>query len=92
MVKEFINTYMLYKHTEKKDLRLFAAEEGNFDIYIDDNKTLYSIAKRQSGCEGTYFGDCSHVRHLIRQGYFNPVYLTPFGRACMVEFAGFTGN
>lgn len=55
---------------------------NNWDIYADKNGTLYSISRPMSGCGNSIFGDCDHVKHLIRQGYFHDT-LTTYGRQMM---------
>ena len=55
---------------------------SNWDIYADEKGTLYSIARPQSGCGSTIFGDKNHVKNLIRQGYFSDT-LTEYGRQIM---------
>ena len=71
------------------DLRLFAIGGsdtdnfcGNWDIYADNKGTLYSIARPNSGAGNSYFGDCDHVKYLMRKGYFHDT-LTPYGRQLM---------
>lgn len=71
------------------DLLLFAIggrEEdqfcNNLDIYADKNGTLYSIARPMSGCGNSIFGDCDHIKYLIRKGYFHDT-LTTYGRQMM---------
>lgn len=70
-------------------LRLFAIggnKQDNFcnnwDIYADKKGALYSIARPNSGCGSTFFGDCNHIKALIRQGYFHDT-LTEYGRQLM---------
>lgn len=55
---------------------------SNWDIYADKKGALYSIARPNSGCGSTIFGDCNHVKNLIRQGYFSDT-LTEYGRQLM---------
>lgn len=92
--REYINFYIsaFCKFVEYSSLRLFARENGNWDLYANEKGTLYYIAKFGSGAASGYFGDCNHVRHLIYKGYFNPAQLTAYGRQLMTEKAGFLGN
>lgn len=55
---------------------------NNWDIYADNNGHLYSIARPNSGASSTHFGDCDHVKHLIRKGHFHDT-LTQYGRQMM---------
>ena len=62
---------------------LFAVGSANWDIYADIYGTLYSIVKPDiRGCQGTYFGDINHVKHLMRQGYWSAS-LTEYGKKLM---------
>ena len=54
----------------------------NWDLYADEGGTLYSIARPNSTCDSTIFGDCRHVKSLIKQGYFSDT-LTEYGRQLM---------
>ncbi|MBR2579211.1 MAG: hypothetical protein IKE41_03665 [Clostridia bacterium] len=54
----------------------------NWDIYADKKGTLYSIARPGTSCGNSYFGDCNHIKNLIRQGYFSDT-LTEYGKALM---------
>lgn len=70
-------------------LHLFAiggSEKDNFcsnwDIYADKKGTLYSIARPESGASNSYFGDCNHIRNLMRKGYFTDT-LTTYGAELM---------
>ena len=72
-----------------KPLRLFAIggnKENNFcdnwDIYADNEGTLYSIARKGSGASNSYYGDCNHIRNLMRKGYFRDT-LTAYGAELM---------
>lgn len=72
-----------------KELKLFAIggnKEDNFctnwDIYADTKGTLYSIARTGSGCNNSFFGDCNHIKNLIRRGYFGGT-LTDYGMQLM---------
>ena len=55
---------------------------NNWDIYADSKGTLYSIARKGTGCGNSYFGDCDHIRHLMRKGYFHDT-LTDYGKQLM---------
>lgn len=94
MAKDFLCVYELYGHTEKQDLQLFGVGSSNWDYYSNKNGALYSIVKpekKKDGCQGSIFGDCNHVKHLLKQGHFE-IILTAFGRGLMVKNAGFAGN
>lgn len=73
--------------------RLFATSDGgNWNYYANNKGIIYYIAKFGSGAASGYFGNCSHIRHLIKQGYFKPTQLTAYGRELMAEKAGYDGN
>ena len=80
-----LTEYKLYKRTEQGKRILFAIggslKDGfchNWDIYADEKGNLYSIARKGSGCEGTYYGDIRHIKHLMRTGHWHDT-LTPYG-------------
>ena len=80
---EILKEYELYGHTENyHTLTLFAVSGSNWDYYADETGTLYSIAKPGSGCQGTFFGDCNHIRHLINEGYWDGIF-TEYGKKLM---------
>lgn len=54
----------------------------NWDIYANKEGTLYSIARPNSGCGNSYFGDKNHIKRLIKQGLFSDT-LTEYGRQIM---------
>lgn len=90
--KEFLNFYNSGNLVFYTSMRLFATKEANWSIYADKDGYLYYIANFGTGCKSGGFGDCYHVKHLIKQGYFNPTQLTAYGRNLMIEKAGFLGN
>lgn len=96
MAKEFLTVFPFYEKTEKKDVRLFAIDNSlhGWNIYADKNGTLYAIpvAWTNGGGTGSYFGDCFHIKSLIKRGYFSGRTLTAYGRQLMEENAGFIGN
>lgn len=63
-----------------KNLRKVAREASNWEIYTDDMKHFYSIAKPGSGCQSSYFGDVAHLRRLMRDDHLQPGQLTRLGR------------
>ena len=55
-------------------------DHGNFVIYYSrKNKCFYSLAKPESGCRNSYYGDIYHVKHLLRQGYLKYKDFTKYG-------------
>ena len=95
MAKDFLTVFPLYESAYKKDVRLFAIPDSNWNLYIDNEGVLYSVVKselKEAGCGSTFFGDCNHVKRLINQGYFKAAFLTAFGRSMMAEKAGFLAN
>lgn len=80
---EILKKYELYGHIESgHTLRLFAIGNANWDYYADEKGTLYSIAKPGSKADGTYFGDCAHIRYLQRTTGFNATF-TEYGKRLM---------
>ena len=59
---------------------------SSWDIFAKLNSSggcvLYSVAKPGTGGINSYFGDCNHVRRLIKRGIFTDV-LTDAGRELM---------
>ena len=86
---EYLTSYSLYDHEETGKRFLFAIggkpENGfssNWDLYIDDRGTIYSIAREGSTAHGTYYGDKNHIKRLIREGHFSDT-LTEYGQSSM---------
>ena len=90
---ETLTEYSLYNRIEKAEtpLILFAIggkpDEGfshNWDLYISNKGTIYSIPRKGSGACGTYYGDINHIKNLMRRGIFSDT-LTPYGESLMKE-------
>lgn len=90
---EKLYSYSFYNHQEttEKPLILFAIGgnekdnySSNFDYYMKEDGTIYSIPRKESGCRGTYFGDVNHIKRLIRQGHFHNTFTT-YGANKMYE-------
>ena len=68
---------------ENKNMRKVVRENSNWEIYTADMKHFYSIAKPDSGCRSSYFGDVYHIRKLMRDDHIKPSQLTRLGRRLM---------
>ena len=54
---------------------LLYSEDGNWDIFMDDNKRCYSIAKPFSGAGNSNFGTIDYVKELINKNQFKKEFL-----------------
>lgn len=61
------------KYLATKKLRLAFIGDANWDIYADENDSLYSIPKQDAcpSCQASCFGDKEHIRRLMSSGYFS---------------------
>ena len=66
-----------------RNMRKVVVEGSNWEIYTDDMRHFWSIAKPDSGCRDSYFGDVAHIRKLMRQDHIKPGQLTRLGRRLM---------
>lgn len=62
-------------------LRKIENGSSNFDIYYDTaNNFFMSIAKPNSGCISSFYGDSKHIKKALRNGWIKEHGLTKFGR------------
>lgn len=54
---------------------LVYSDGGNWDIFMDDNKRCYSIAKPFSGAGNSLFGTIDYVQSLIKKNHFKREFL-----------------
>lgn len=61
-------------------LKLAFIGDANWDIYSDENGSLWAIAKSECpGAADAYFGDKDHIKRLINEGSFSYKEVTDAG-------------
>lgn len=68
------------------DLRKLADGESNWDYYVNRRGICYSVAKPNSGCDTTYYGDLRYVSKALREGWIKKYQLTKLGRRLLSAY------
>jgi len=68
------------------DLRKIADGDSNWDFYVNRRCTCYAVAKPDSGCDTTYYGDLRYVSRALREGWIKKHQLTKLGRRLLSAY------